>query len=118
MKKKRPPAIWNKKVAENRSETWRKNMQLGKFDSIMNPTKKTELRRERLRWGFSQTTIGLAIGVSTASFAEIEKGMRPVREDRAKIISEKLKKPLPELFKPFNNKRGSKRKFTAREISA
>lgn len=87
---------WNKKISGKRGKTWIENMIKGRRDAITNPS---NIRLVRLKEGLQQEAVAKKAGMSIATFGGIERGKRPVKEERARRIASVLRKPLDKLFK-------------------
>jgi DNA-binding XRE family transcriptional regulator len=90
----------NVKVAQNRGDTWRKNLMKGKVESAQNPSR---LRLTRLNAGISQERLAQDVGMATNTLGAVERGVRPVTKIRAEKIAESLGKRLNYFFKRHDN---------------
>ena len=86
----------NVKVAQSRGDTWRKNLIKGKHESAKNPSK---IKLIRLKTGISQEELAKEVGTSTNTLGAIERGIRPVKKERANLISKSLGRKVSQLFR-------------------
>jgi len=84
---------WNKKVAANRGPTWRKALMEGRINLKM-----TRLRERRCELLKTQEELAIEIGISTSTYAAIEKGQRLVQPHIGDLVAKKLGKRSDELF--------------------
>lgn len=78
---------WNKKVAANRGKAWRNSLFSGRLNAAQNPS---AVRLARIKRCLSQTEVAKTLSLTYATYGAIESGKRPVKEDRAKKISDLL----------------------------
>lgn len=92
---------WNKKVARNRGEAWRKNLVSGRFKILNNPT---TIRIKRMKKGLTQGAIASSLGLTYTTYGAIETGTRPVKQERAIAIAKQLKISLDKAFRQDGDK--------------
>lgn len=92
----------NQKVTKARGETWTLNLIKGRLDAMLKPT---ALRVLRVRKNISQGIVANRIGVTLSTYGGIERGLRPVKEEKAKVISNFFKEPMSSLFKDHSFKK-------------
>ena len=90
----------NQKIAKSR-KNFGKSIFNGKLEASIRPS---ELKKVRLRRGFTQINICQKLGIKQATFGAIESGKRPVNIDRATNISNLLGKKIEEIFYKDNEK--------------
>jgi len=78
---------WNQKVAANRGKSWRNALLSGRLEAARNPS---AIRLARIKKSLSQAEVAKSISLTYATYGAIESGRRPVKEDRAKKISDIL----------------------------
>jgi DNA-binding XRE family transcriptional regulator len=86
----------NVKVAQNRGDAWKGNLLRGRLDASQNPSK---IKLERIKQSFSTESMAVKFGLTKSTYCSIERGLRPVKKDRAELISGGLGKSLKHLFK-------------------
>ena len=99
MKSKKHP---NSKVAASRGKEWKAKLMSGKLEVHMNPTK---LRLTRLEKQINQIALAKKIGLSTATYGSIERGKRPVSNERALKIAKNIGAKVEHLFNPISAKK-------------
>ena len=99
MKSKKHP---NSKVAASRGKAWKAKLMSGKMEVHMNPTK---LRLTRLEKQINQITLAKKIGLSTATYGSIERGKRPVSNERANKIAKNVGVRVEQIFSSINKKK-------------
>ena len=87
---------FNQKVAKNRGSSWKSKLITGKLDAMMNPTR---LRLIRTKKGLSQDILASKLNIALSSYGAIERGIRPLKDDRAKKLSSILGKSKSYLFR-------------------
>lgn len=91
----------NRKVAKNRSETWKKKLLVGKLQAALNPT---NIKMKRVEKGIPQTTMAKELSVSLATYGNIERGKIGVKFPLASFISQFLGLTLDKTFKKNGEK--------------
>lgn len=105
--KKNKDTHFNQRVAKNRGVSWRNKLAVGKLSHLESPS---QLRRKRVKAGFSQSQFAEKMRLTAATYGEIERGKRAVKEPVAQEISRELKSSLSKLFTPHSR---FKKKFIA-----
>lgn len=85
---------WKESI-KNRGEKWANSQAEGKIDSALNPSRMKLLRLSRRK---AQFEIAKLLNLKMTTYAQIERGKRPVDKKRADLISGFFKKPLDFLF--------------------
>lgn len=85
---------WKESI-KNRGENWAIKQSEGKIDSALNPSRIKLLRLSRRK---AQFEIARILNLKTATYAQIERGKRPVDKKRAELIANFFKKPIDFLF--------------------
>ena len=93
--------IWNKKVAQNRGETWRKKLLSGRLMAQMSPSK---LRLFRIEKELTQEEVASAVGLSPSTYMAIESGKRPAKMESAEKIANYLDISLKKAFTDSSTK--------------
>lgn len=91
---------WKESI-KNRGESWAISQANGKIDSALNPSRIKLLRLAKRK---AQFEIAKILNLKIATYAQIERGKRPVDKKRADIISNFFKKPIDFLFYKEKNK--------------
>ena len=85
----------NKKVAKSRGKAWREALVKGRLDSRLNPS---QLALARVKAGLSQAYLAKAGDLSLGTYGGVERGVRPVKEEKAKLLASAVKVGFPNLF--------------------
>jgi DNA-binding XRE family transcriptional regulator len=93
---------WHRKIAQNRGESWRKNVLAGRRDAILNPS---SIRLIRIKNNIMQSVIARKLNLSESAYGAIERGKQKVKETTAKEIADFFAVPLSKIFKPVGNKK-------------
>ena len=92
----------NQKVTKARGESWTLNLIKGRLHAMTHPTK---LRVMRVEKNINQEIVAKRIGVTLSTYGGIERGLRPLKEDKARLISNFFKEPMSSLFKDHSFKK-------------
>ena len=85
---------WKESI-KKRGEKWAISQSKGKIDSALNPSRIKLLRLSRRK---AQFEVARLLNLKVATYAQIERGRRPVDKKRADLIAEFFKKPSDFLF--------------------
>lgn len=87
---------WHKKIAQNRGESWHRNMLAGRRDAFLNPS---NIRVLRVKGDFHQDVLAKKLKISESTFGAIERGKRMVSGETAKAIAAILGVNYQKIFK-------------------
>lgn len=93
--------VGNKKVAQNRGESWRKNLIKGKADAAFHPSL---IKLKRVEQGLSQAKIAKELGVSLATYGAIERSKISVKKAMASLMAAIFKVDVLKIFKKEGEK--------------
>jgi DNA-binding XRE family transcriptional regulator len=93
--------VGNKKVAQNRGETWRKKLIKGKSDAAIHPSL---IKQKRVEKGISQTEVAKELSVSLATYGAIERARIGVKKAMAVLIAQTLGLDISKIFKKDGEK--------------
>jgi DNA-binding XRE family transcriptional regulator len=101
----------NRIVALNRGDEWKNKLKDGRLRTLLHPSK---LRLARLKRGFSQAELAASVGLTTSTYAAIEKGSRRIKSELADLISGVLGAVRSPLFREQRKKTSERIFYTAR----
>lgn len=108
--KKEKALQWHQKIAMNRGEDWKKNLSQGKRHAALNPS---VIKIARHKLGLDQATFAQKLDISVSTFGSIERGIQPVKLDKARVIAKMLKQPIDKIFKPAASDGTTRKKYLA-----
>lgn len=91
----------NKKVAQNRGESWKSKLIKGKYDSNQHPT---IIKQKRVEKGLAQTKMAKEVQVSLATYGSIERARIGVKKPLAAFIASTLGTTIEKSFKKDGEK--------------
>lgn len=108
-KKQHNYASHNKKIAKLRSDEWQKNLSIGRFKAMSNPSK---LRQARLNKGMNQQKLITSTPInSISSYSRIEKGIQSISKDLAKTLATRVGCSIGDIFTMHKDKKSFIAKF-------